>query len=431
MKERKITLSLKKIKFFGSLVSLIFLLFIFFAVVESNLISQKDTARASALIASPTPFHSDENFSFDNHILAIPTITPYPTLDYEEYTPTPQALPTISNITPYNLPPNTNPLTGLSPSAPNLLERRPIASKITLYPRYVRPQSGLSLADIVFEYYIEGGLTRFVAVFYGNNAERVGPVRSGRFFDEHIARMYQSYLVFKYADPRVYSYLKSTNISKFLVVPGARSCPPFLVGAGDRDTYNNIFFNATKFADCLAKEGKDNARPDLQAGYFSMFPPLSAEPAQGIFTQYSLDDYHNWGYEPLSHKYLRNQETKNLRDNSIPSYAPLIDALTGQQVSADNVVFLFVPHTFDNKYQEEDEVYHIDLIGSGKAFLFRDGIVLPAYWRRAAIDQPLLLTDPSGMPISLRPGRTFYEILGENSTYQTQYNQWYFRFDTP
>ena len=60
---------------------------------------------------------------------------------------------------------NTNPLTGLTATDPSLLERRPIAVKVTLFPRYVRPESGLTLADIVFEYYIEAGLTRFIAVF--------------------------------------------------------------------------------------------------------------------------------------------------------------------------------------------------------------------------------------------------------------------------
>ena len=109
------------------------------------------------------------------------------------------------------------------------MERRPLAIKIANYPRYVRPQSGLTLADQVFEYYIEDGLTRFTAVFYGNNSEWVGPVRSGRFFDENIQRMYQSYLVFKFADKRVLDYFKTTDFADFLVVPSNGACPPFRI----------------------------------------------------------------------------------------------------------------------------------------------------------------------------------------------------------
>jgi hypothetical protein len=437
VKSRKITLSFKKIKFFGGLILASFLLFIIFAMIEGNRLSKANAASLSERVASATPFlpgDEPEEFDFNNPLQVQLTATPRPTVVYEEGaypTSIPQILPTMPNISPYSLPAGFNPLTGKPPALPGLLERRPIASKVTLYPRYVRPQSGLTRSDVVFEYYIEGGLTRFIAVFYGNNAEHVGPVRSGRFFDEHVARMYQSYLVFKYADPRVYDYLKATDIRDFLIVPGSTACPPYIVGKQDRDTYNNIFFNTIKFADCLEKQNKDNSRPDLRAGYFSMVPPSFAEPVLGIFARYSLDDYHYWGYDPLTHKYYRHQETNNLRNGNSPNYAPLIDNLTGQQVNTDNIVYLFVPHTFENKYQEEDEVYHIDLFGSGQAVLFRDGIVLPAYWQRIATDQPLLLTDPSGVPLSLKPGRTFYEVLGENSTYTQQNAQWHFEFETP
>ncbi len=372
----------------------------------------------------------------------IAEISPSPTISVPTETPTqaptevptfaPQILPTPSNITPYSLPEGINPLTGLPPASPELLERRPIASKITLFPRYVRTiNSGLSLADVVFEYYIEGGLTRFIAVFYGNNAKRIGPVRSGRFFDEHVARMYQSYLVFKYADKRVYEYLKTSDIHKFLIVPGNSYCPPFVIGEKELDTYNNIFLDSTKFSDCLEKQKKDDTRPNLHTSYFSDIPPSSGEIALGIFTRYSLDNYHYWEYQPITNKYYRHQEANGLRNGEAPVYAPLVDALTGEQVTADNVIFLFVPHTFDDQFQEEDEVYHIDLIGLGKAILFRDGRVLPAYWRRVSSDQPLLITDLSGQPLPLKPGRTFYQVLGENSRVTDKNNLWYFQFDTP
>ncbi len=359
--------------------------------------------------------------------IEIPTQIPTPAP-----TSTPLIFPTSSNITPYSLPEGINPLTGLPPASLELLDRRPIASKITLFPRYVRTiSSGLSLADVVFEYYIESGLTRFIAVFYGNNAKRIGPVRSGRFFDEHIARMYQSYLVFKYADKRVYDHLKASDINEFLIVPGNSYCPPFVIGEKELDTYNNIFLDSTKFSACLERQKKDDTRPDLRAGYFSNQPPASGEPALGIFARYSLDDYHYWEYQPITNKYYRHQEANGLRNGETPAYAPLVDDLTGEQVTAENVIYLFVPHTFDNQFQEEDEVYHIDLIGLGKAMLFRDGRVFSAYWRRVSSDQPLLITDLSGQPLPLKPGRTFYQVLGENSRVVDENNIWYFQFDTP
>ncbi|GAB4504525.1 MAG: hypothetical protein Fur0043_15190 [Anaerolineales bacterium] len=325
-----------------------------------------------------------------------------------------------------------NPLTGLMVSNPALLERRPIAVKITLFPRYVRPQSGLSLADVVFEYYIEDGLTRFIAVFYGNDAAMAGPVRSGRFFDEHIARMYQAFFVFKYADPRVYDYYKESDLKDYLVVPGNGACPPFVVGKGGRDTYNNIFLNTVKFKDCIARRaGVDNNRPPLRSGFFSSLPSQSGLPAERIFTQYSVDDYNYWQYLRTENRYLRYQEVDDLRKGKTATYAPLTDALTNLAIKADNVVVLFVAHRFANSNQAEDEVYHIDLYGSGPAYVFRDGLVIEATWNRTHLDQPLLLTTALDTPVYLKPGVTFYQVVGLASESWREGADWHFKFSTP
>lgn len=44
----------------------------------------------------------------------------------------------------------------------------------------VRPQSGLSAAAVVYEVIVEGGITRLMAVYDGELAETIGPVRSAR-----------------------------------------------------------------------------------------------------------------------------------------------------------------------------------------------------------------------------------------------------------
>ncbi len=387
---------------------------------------------------SPTPFQpemGEYDSPFQPNLL--PTVVPLVT----DVNGVPMELnlsstPGTSGLTSpiLNLSPDINPLTGLPPSDPALLERRPMAIKVTNFPRYVRPQSGLTLADQVFEYYIEDNLTRFIAVMYGNDSEWVGPVRSGRYFDEHVARMFSAFLVFKYADPREYDYLKQSIIADYLVVPSNGACPPFRISHHDRDTYNNIFFNTVQFKDCIAKrEGVDNARQPIRNGFFSELVPASDLAVNRIYTHYSNDDYHYWEYNPDTLKYFRWQETVSIKplENITETYAPLTDEVTGLQVNAENVVILFVEHTFANQFDAEDEVYKINLTGMGRAYVFRDGIAIPATWNRNAMDQPLFLMAPSGSPIFLRPGRTFYEVIGVSSTYYQDESGWYFAFRTP
>src|SRR5690625_3928104 len=50
-----------------------------------------------------------------------------------------------------------------------------------------RPQGGLERADIVWEQLVEGGMTRFVAMFHSDMPEVLGPIRSTRPMDAAIA----------------------------------------------------------------------------------------------------------------------------------------------------------------------------------------------------------------------------------------------------
>ena len=325
-----------------------------------------------------------------------------------------------------------NPLTGMPVNDPALLERRPMVIKVANAPDTIRPQSGLTLADVVYEYYIEWGDTRFIAVMYGNDSPKVGPVRSGRYFDEHVARMYNAFLVFKFADPREYSYLKNSTLNEFLVVPGGSGCPPFIFGPDKkRDDYNNFFFVTAEWADCAASKGLDNSPQVIRGGFFSDAPMEGTTTASRIFSYYSRQSYNYWEYDVITHKYFRYQEANDMLNGKPEAYAPLSDAETGLPVNAENIVVIFVPHTFANEFNAKDEVYNIDLIDYGNAFVFRDGFVVPAKWERTDINQPLLLTNLDGSPIYLRPGRTFYEVMGFTSTYTQDGNDWHFKFETP
>jgi hypothetical protein len=389
-------------------------------------------------IPSPTPFQPlTEDSSHSPYTGAAPTPLNLPTFTPLPPTPTervilPEIMPAGVNVPAFTLPKDLNPLTGLPPSDPALMERRPLAIKVANYPRYNRPQYGLTLADNVYEYYIEGGLTRFIAVFYGNNSEWVGPVRSGRYFDEHIQRMYHAYLVFKFADPRVESHLETTSdVAPFLVVPTIGSCPPFkLKPDRDVEAYNNSYFNTVLWEDCVTKNGLENERQMIRNGFFSEMAPISELQGTRLYTYYSADSYNYWDYDSKTKQYVRYQELSDNR-NKPESYDVLIDSVTGEEVHAANVVFMLVHHNFSNTFDEEDEVYQIDLTDSGEAYVFRDGVGIPARWIRTNTDQPLLLTTVGGAPIYLRPGITFYEVLGAASYVDQDAGEWNFHHSTP
>jgi hypothetical protein len=336
-----------------------------------------------------------------------------------------------------------NPLTGLPARDTDLMERRPLAIKISNYPRDIRPQYGLNEADVVFEYYIEWGYTRFIGIFYGNNASQIGPVRSGRYFDEHITRMFHAYYVFNYADPREYTYFLGGDLQRFMVVPGYGTCPPFfqhrvstlITDARHYETY----FDSTRFDDCLVRKNGDNTKPELRSTHFTTDPPEGGVAVDRVFTYYSRCDYNYWEYDPESSVYLRYQEASPSTDwrrindcqDNPRTYVALTDSVTGDRVAADNIVVIYVSHTFANANEQDDEIYHIDLIDSGRAYVFRDGLAFPARWTRTDLDQPLVVTTIAGDAFGLRLGRTFFQVLGETSKAWSDGPDWHFEFQTP
>ena len=407
------------------------------------------TACASTPDPAPTPVSievplTQTPFQPQNNILPAETDSaPTPRLPVDvtpNFTRQPQTTATAALPDPsLNLLVDINPLTGLPPSDPALLERRPLAIKISNYPREIRPQYGLTLADQVFEYYIEWGDTRFIGVFYGTDAKKVGPVRSGRFFDEHVARMFNAFLVFNYADPREWNYLKGSDLYPYLVIPSCTGgiCPPFFVSpineVPDAEHFTH-YFDTTRFNEFAKEKGVNNSRQPIRNGFFSEAIPESQTKVNRMYTYYSVRDYSYWEYDPTARRYVRYQETKTLDPEAGVTekvYTPLIDAATSQQVNAENVVYLLVSHTFANKFNAEDEVYHINLVDEGIAYVFRDGIVIPARWTRPEKEQPLILTTLEGDPIFLRPGRTFYQVIGVTSLLQQEGDVWNFEFQTP
>jgi hypothetical protein len=328
------------------------------------------------------------------------------------------------------LPADADPLTGLIPPDPAILNRRPVAVKISSFPRgLVRQyQTGLTQADLAYEYYIEDGLTRFIAVFYSKDASRAGPVRSGRYFDEYIMRMYHSALVYGHADKRVEDHLLESDLRSLLFEEQDSYFPP-LWDSGSKNAENRLYVDTAGVGPKLSDNSRQVLRPAIFAG---MLYPQSLPAINRISTHYSIYSYNYWEYDPAAQVYKRFSDASDALSQGVGEvYAPLIDNLNGQQVSADNVVVLVVPHIFHNEFDREDQVIDISLNGSGDAYVFRNGRMIKATWTRDRIDQPIQLADTDGFAVPMKPGSTFYQVIDPESAISLADGSVDFRFFIP
>jgi hypothetical protein len=363
-----------------------------------------------------------------------PTYTPTPTQTIIAYTPTPTETATLAYPVegrgPTGFAPDVDPLTGQQVLNPALLDRRPIVIKVENLPRDHRPQWGLSLADLVYEYYTEFGATRFAAIFYGSDAERVGPIRSGRFFDANLVQMYQSIFIYGSAYPDVQSRFFNSDFYTRLILETTKSCPTLC--RFDPNGQNLLVANTSTLNDYLVTRAVDNTRQNLDGMLFKLPAPASGTPGSQVFVRYSGAIYNRWDYEPASGTYLRFVDAADDVNRNNPVYAQLTDRLTGRPVAAQNLVMLCVPHQY---YVKTDEGEVLDIImdsqripsyvgcdgqtytgNNGPAYVFRDGQKYQLTWKRNAKDSILTLIQPDGSTFPLKPGQTWFEVVGASST---------------
>lgn len=380
-----------------------------------------------------------------------PTATPLPTATSSPtpppptatLSPTPTPIYPLQGYGPANFPAGISPLTGLpagfaigasagaviptaSPAAAQNLARRPLVVKVENLPRDHRPQWGLSAADLVYEYYTEEGATRFAAVYYGQDAERVGPIRSARFFDKHIVSMYRGVLVFGYADPRVWSTLLNSDFGKRLVIETPNSCPPLC--RYDARASNILTVNTRQMNDYLKFRGIDNTRQALDGMLFQMQAPAGGTPLASFNVRYSAAIYNRWDYQASTQTYARFVDQENDFNGNREIYTPLLDKATGKQINAENVVMLFLPHRY---YSRTPEMIDMTFTGTGRAFIARDGMIYRVNWKRATASDLVSLTTEDGKPFPFKPGRTWFEVVSEGTGVERGAAAYRFLFSLP
>ncbi len=350
---------------------------------------------------------------------SLPTATPSPLPPTETPTLAPTTTPSYppEGYGPSSFPTDVDPLTGLKAVDPALLERRPLAIKISNLPRSVRPQWGLSLADIVYEYYTEEGTTRFIALFLGNDASRVGPIRSARFFDVNIVRGYKAVFAFGSAYVSEMNRLLNSEFANRLVLEGANSP----LTRYDPNGTNDLVVSTADLSAYITRKGIENGRQNLDGMFFKLEPPASDQTVSHIFVRYSAAIYNRWDYDAASGKYLRFSETAdNVNGSEGEQYAQLTDRLTNQPIAFDNLVVLYINHEL-----YATNIYDILFSGSGTGFAFRDGKAYQVNWQRNDTDV-VSLTNPDGTPFAFKPGTTWFEVVGLNTTLNQGDQGWRF-----
>lgn len=255
-----------------------------------------------------------------------------------------------------------------------------------------RPQVGLGEAELLVEYPVEGGITRFAAVFPAGSPGLVGPVRSLRPVNTLLLPALTTAVVSTGGQSFVVDEMTGTGVTS--VTP---DLAPGFVGFG-RPSPHDFFIDLEQLADVFEPFGSPaglpaGTLPDGGGSASRVSLPFEA-------TEYVYDA--DSGYV----RYLDGQPYEVLDPQGSESV----------QVVHDVVVVL---HTAERPAGYSDTngvpVSSFDVVGSGEVQVFHEGRVVDGTWSRAAVADPFLFFDPAGEPFGLPGGRVYLAVVPRGS----------------
>lgn len=286
-----------------------------------------------------------------------------------------------------------------------------------------RPQSGLSRADIIYEAVAEGGITRFMPIFFCQDAGDVTPVRSAR--THYIMWLSEYDGLYAHVggagnDPTVNQKVRARgqiidwkikDLDQFNV-----GFPTYWRGT-DRFAPHNVHTTTEK----LWAKAKDKGwgAVDSETGkkwdetfrkwVFKEEPGSSERPASSSATVNFWANQPNyavtWKYDPAKNAYLRFHKDQ-----------AHIDPLTQEQITAKNVVVQFVPE--QGGLDKHAHIFY-KLEGKGEALIFQDGRVIKATWQKPSRTARTVYQDGQGTEIKFNPGLIFIQTVPQGANVET------------
>jgi len=309
-----------------------------------------------------------------------------------------------------------NPLTGLPVNNPGNLLLPPALVSVTNFPPTARPQAGLSTSPIVFELFIGDGMTRYLAIFYGDYPKAsiqaksgnlqedlsegmqepvIGPVRSGRISYEYVRQLYNGFIVMASAYSKV-----AEQLGDYVNVFG-----------DDQSDINSALIAVDDIEEIAKESDKELGDAALSGMLFEEDAPEGGRDAHSLWVFYAYKNQVFWRFNADDGTYHRWQDNA---DGS--TFIEQTDRLNGEPLKYENVIVLFADHEVENTYLIDIDLLYVL---KGKAALFRDGQMYDIYWTTKSEEyekttgklRPIRFIDAEGNPFPLKPGQTWIELV--------------------
>ena len=309
------------------------------------------------------------------------------------------------------------PLTG-RPLNGGPVTRRPLYVKID-NNHTARPHYGISRADQVYEWLVEGLTTRLAAVFHSQAPDVIGSVRSARMTDRPIVPSLAAAFVYSGGGPEELMGLHYDDAvaHRYIdLLPG--------YGWGYREASRpapyNYFTTYEALRNALASAPGGDDPVNVPAWDF--LPATVTDPLAGGFgpsvAANTLSVPYRDGFA-VRYQYDAASRTYARYDDGVRE----VDGANGEAIVARDVVVIQTEvHLTDQWGLDPSGSPKLDmqLTGTGRGFVFRDGRRQEVTWSRPDIVDVFELRNPAGEAVRLSPGQTWIHIVPSDWTIPSQ-----------
>lgn len=289
------------------------------------------------------------------------------------------------------------PLTGAEVGDATAVDNPALAVKIDNAPAAL-PQAGINDADVVFEERVEGGLTRFLAIYHSRGSDEIGPVRSARSTDIPVlATLGQPLFAWSGANAAFAELVRASNV----IDVGVEVAFDAYETRDDRDPPSNLFSSTEALYAAADGEGQP-PRQMFRYRTDDTLPP-SARPIDGITIDYGATTA-TFTWDPSLSGWVRTQ------DGEVH-----VDA-DGDPIAPTNVVVRFVTYIDSGSVDGNgNPVPEAQIQGQGDAWFLVDGQLIEGSWDQRARALPAQYLAQNGSFAQLDPGDTWVVLPQEGS----------------
>jgi len=282
-----------------------------------------------------------------------------------------------------------------------------------------RPQRGLSSADLLIESKVEGGITRFCAVYRdADSIPEVGPMRSGR---DQFLQLLMPWQALYYHDGESAPCTKFISVYNYSGLNiGGKSYfnTPTHPHVAHRDSRGrNVAYEHTEFTSGKEiRQAAANAGIGLSHDYdttffrFADYRTGAENTMRGTASGRTIRIVHSDNYKTsFSYSALSRTYKMQMYSHAAGGFENTVDELNGKQLSFDNLLICFAPIA---AYPgDSGDVQQVNYISGGEAYFFSRGGVQVGRWEKPHPTHPLKLYTETGEEMTLNRGKTYLALV--------------------